>query len=106
MGYVVCEFFECVAELREAARSEQLGDLALDGLRVTVDGLFEAASLDGESNDAGAPVGRIGLSGEVAALFEVTQEVVDRLSCDLKLVGEGGRALPVEGGMAKQSDMG
>jgi hypothetical protein len=53
-----------------------------------------------------APVRRIGVAGDVTAAFEVTQQIVDRLSGDLKLLGEFGGALAVEPGIAEHRDVG
>lgn len=85
--------------------SEEAGDLELGGFGFGVDRLFELATLWGEVNDPGAAVDGVGLTGEVSVLFEVAEEVVDRLLGDLELVGESGGALPVEGGVAERSDV-
>jgi hypothetical protein len=100
------EVFEGVAQLGVAASSECVSDPVFCGLGLAVDGLLEAASFGGESNYAGASVVGVGFSGEVAVGFEVAEEVIDRLFCDLELFGEFGGALPVEAGMTKQSDVG
>ena len=51
-------------------------------------------------------VERVGLTGEVAAPFEVAQKVVDRLLGDVDLVGQLRGAKPVDGGMAEDTDVG
>ena len=56
-------------------------------------------------DDSGAAVDGVGFTGEVSVLFEVAEEVVDRLLGDLELVGESGGALPIERGVAEHPDV-
>lgn len=99
------EFFESVTELCEATRSEKLGHVKFRGMRVAGDRLLETPPFRREPHDARAPVDGIRPAGDVTALFEVSQQIVDRLSRDLELPGEIGRALTVEPGIAEHCDV-
>jgi len=52
-------------QLREGALSEHFCDPLFGCSRLAIDGLIESAPFRGEPNDAGAPVGELGLTDEV-----------------------------------------
>ena len=52
------------------------------------------------------PVLRIRFAGEVPALLEMAQQIVDRLSGDPQLLCNLRGALAIEGGVAEESDVG
>jgi hypothetical protein len=92
--------------LGESAITEQLSDVQLGFVGELVDRPFELMAALGETNDSRSAVGGIWLAREVAALFEVGEQFVNGLLGDLKLVGDLGRASPVECGIAEHRNVG
>ena len=75
-------------KLCEGAGPEHLGETLFGVLGLGIDGRLEPAPLRRESDDAGTPIGRVGLADDIPPGFEVTQQIVDRLLRDLELGGE------------------
>jgi hypothetical protein len=92
-------------QLGEALRPQNLRDPQLRRPSLGVDCLLESPSLGSEPDHPGPSVGRIGYAPEVPVLFQVPEQVIDRLFRNPRLVCQLAWTSPVEAWIAPKPDM-